>query len=74
MAKNKQSTFAIPVQPQVNTREVSPGQFAVDFDAADMQRYTNEMTQAKAQWDQTMQGVQDDPDEMFRRFLKMTGL
>lgn len=48
-------------------QEIAPGAFDVDQMA--LNQYEKDMVAAKALWDQTMAGAEDDPDEIMHRMF-----
>jgi hypothetical protein len=60
-------TAKLPKQPTIT--EVAPGH--IQIDQAELNQYTADMAALKSQWDATMVGAENDPDEIMRRMIGM---
>lgn len=59
--------FNIPEQPKIT--ETVQGNYEINM--GDLNQWYQEMDAAHAQWEQTMQGAEMDPDEITRRMFAL---
>lgn len=65
--QKKQPKIVFPAQPEMDV--LPNGDIKIDIAA--LNRYHKGMDKAKAQWDQAMQGAENDPDEIMRRMFTL---